>query len=481
MAGGHQGRDEILRGPSGAVVVYNVERHQPVKSLALGHGTWDCCREHEPQIRLLPGPSPAGVEDQPETEEELMDQIHDRVAGLDVHRDTVTACVRVPGPRRGTITSKERFDTTTAGLTRMCEWLRTAGVSLVALEATGVYWKPVYYALENTFEVWLCNAHHVKNVPGRKTDMSDAEWLADVAAHGMVRASFVPPLPIRELRELTRYRKTQIDARASEIQRLEKVLQDAGIKLTSVASKVLTQSGRAMVDALIEGERDPACLAELAKGKLRPKIPQLTEALTGHFGAHHAVAASRILAHIDFLDATIDALSEQIRNRTKPFQAVIDLLLPVPGLDLCSIEVIIAETGADMTRFSSPAQLASWAGLCPGNHESAGRRRRAGTPHGNQWLRRTLVETARAAARTKDSYFAAQYWQITRRRGPNKAAIAVAHSLLDTIWHLLSTGEVYEDLGADYFERRRDPQRQARRLVDRLESLGYTVTLTAAS
>lgn len=410
-----------------------------------------------------------------------MDQIHDRVAGLDVHRDTVTACVRLPGPRRGTVTSKEQFATTTAGLGRLRDWLGHADVSLVALEATGVYWKPIFYALESTFEVWLCNAHHVKNVPGRKTDMSDAEWLADVAAHGMVRASFVPSLPVRELRELTRYRKTQVDARASEIQRLEKVLQDAGIKLSSVASKVLTLSGRAMVEALIEGERDPATLAGMAKGKLRPKIPQLTEALAGHFGAHHAVAASRILAHVDFLDATVEVLNEQIRDRTKPYQAVIDLLLPVPGLDRYSIEVIIAETGADMARFPSAAHLASWAGLCPGNHESAGKRRRAGTPHGNQWLRRTLIEAARAAARTKDSYFSAQYWQVTRRRGPNKAAIAVAHSLLGTIWHLLSTGEVFEDLGADYFERRRDPERQARRLVDRLEGLGYTVVLSAAS
>jgi len=296
-----------------------------------------------------------------------------------------------------------------------------------------------------------------------------------------VRPSFVPPLPIRELRELTRYRKTQIDARVAEIGRLEKILQDAGIKLTSVASKVLTQSGRAMVEALIAGERDPARLAALAKGKLRPKIAELTEALAGHFGSHHAVAARRILDHLDFLDVSITALTEQIDARTRPYAAVFELLLPVPGLDRLTIDVVIAETGADMGCFPSPAQLASWAGLCPGNHESAGKRRRVGTPPGNQWLRRALVEAARAAARTKGTYFAAQYRQIARRRGPNKAAVAVAHSLLDLIWHLLSTGECFQDLGDDFFDRRRDPERETRRLVHQLEQLGYSVTLATAA
>lgn len=410
-----------------------------------------------------------------------MDQIHDRVAGLDVHRDSVTACCRHLGPKGGVVREKERFTTTTAGLEVLAGWLGERQVELVAMEATGVYWKPPFYALEDRFEVWLCNARHVKKVPGRKTDMSDAEWLADVAAHGMVRPSFVPPPPIRELRELTRYRKTQIDARVAEIQRLEKVLQDAGIKLTSVASKVLTQSGRAMVEALIAGERDGAVLAELAKGKLRPKIPALSEALTGHFGAHHAVAAGRILDHLDFLDGTLAALTEQIDARTGAYEAVYEMLLPVPGFDRLTIDVVVAETGVDMTRFPSAADLASWAGVCPGNHESAGKRRRVSTPPGNRWLRRALIESARAAVRTKGSYFGAQYRQIARRRGPNKAAVAVAHSLTELIWHLLSTGEVYQDLGDDYFQRRRDPERQARRMVTQLEGLGYTVTLSAAS
>jgi len=363
----------------------------------------------------------------------------------------------------------------------LATWLGEREVDLVAMEATGVYWKPPFYALEDRFEVWLCNARHVKKVPGRKTDLSDAEWLADVAAHGMVRPSFVPPAPIRELRELTRYRKTQIDARVAEIQRLEKLLQDAGIKLTSVASKVLTQSGRAMIEAMIGGERDAAMLAALAKGKLRPKIPALTDALTGHFGAHHAVAASRILAHLDFLTETVDALTEEINRRTSDYQVVYDLLLPVPGFQRLTIDVIVAETGADMSRFPSAGDLASWTGVCPGNHESAGKRRHVGTPPGNRWLRRALIEAARAAARTKGSYFGAQYRQIARRRGPNKAAVAVAHSLTELIWHLLSTGEIYHDLGDDYLERRRDPERQARRMVNQLEELGYTVTLSAAS
>jgi len=372
-----------------------------------------------------------------------MDQIHDRVAGLDVHRDSVVACLRHIGPRGGIARERQQFATTTAALALLAEWLEARQTELVAMEATGVYWKPVYYSLEGRFTVWLCNARHVKKVPGRKTDLSDAEWLADVAAHGMVRPSFVPPPPVRELRELTRYRKTQVDVRVAEIQRLEKVLQDAGIKLTSVASKVLTQSGRAMIEALIAGERDPAVVADLAKGKMRPKIAALTEALEGHFGDHHAVAAHRILAHLDFLDATIAALSEQIDMRTVAFESVYKLLDPVPGFDRPSIDVTVAETGADMTRFPSPGDLSSWAGVCPGNHESAGKRRRVATTPGNPWLRRTLIECARAAVRTKGSDFGAQYRQVAHRRGPNKAAVAVAHSLTELIWHLLTTGEVF--------------------------------------
>jgi transposase len=410
-----------------------------------------------------------------------MEQIHDRVAGLDVHRDSVAACARVPGGRRGVVTHKQRFATTTGGLSQLGGWLGAHAVTVVGMEATGVYWKPVYYALEDRFEVWLCNAHHVKNVPGRKTDMSDAEWLADVVAHGMVRPSFVPPPPIRELRDLTRYRKRQTDTRTAEVQRLEKVLQDAGIKLSSVAAEVLSKSGRKMIEALIAGERDPAVLAEMALGKMRVKRPALGEAMAGHFGPHHAVAARQILDHVDFLDTRIGVLSQEVANRTVPFAAAIRLLVDIPGISRLTAETIIAETGGDMSRFPSPAHLASWAGLCPGNHESAGKRRRVGTTNGNRWLRRVLIESARAAARTKGSYFGAQYRQLARRRGPNKAAVAVAHSLLDVIWHLLTTGERFSDLGADYYQRRRDPDRVTRRLVRELEALGHTVTITPAA
>jgi transposase len=370
-----------------------------------------------------------------------MEVVHDRVAGLDVHRDSVTVCVRRVGPKGGVVYEKEHFSTTTTSLRRLGDWLAARGVQLVVMESTGVYWKAPYDALEDRFEVWLCNARHVKKVPGRKTDLSDAEWLADVAAHCMVRPSFVPPPDIRQLRELTRYRKTQIDARVAETQRLEKLLQDAGIKLTSVASKVLTASGRAIVEALIAGQRDPQVLAQLARGRLRPKIPALQEALAGHFGTHHAVAARRILDHLDFLDQTIEALSEQIDARTAPYAAIYQLLDPVPGLNTLSIDVIIAETGADMGRFPTAADLASWAELCPGNHQSAGKRHKVATTPGNPWLRRALVESARAAVNTKASYFGAQYRNIARRRGPNKAAVAVAHSLIEVVWHLLTTGE----------------------------------------
>lgn len=410
-----------------------------------------------------------------------MQQIYERVAGLDVHRDNVVACFRRLGARGGVVFEKDRFATTTKGLRELEAWLTERQVELVAMEATGVYWKPVLYALESRFTVWLCNARAVKKVPGRKTDLTDAEWLADVAAHGMIRPSFVPPPPIRELRELTRYRKTQIDARAAEIQRLEKVLQDAGIKLTSVASKVLTQSGRAITEALIAGERDGARLAELAKGKMRPKIPALTEALTGHFASHHAVVCRRILGHLDFLDESIAALTAQIDARTAAFAPVYASLLPVPGFDRLTVDVIIAETGADMSRFPTPGDLASWVGVCPGSHESAGKRRNVSSTRGNQWLRRALIESARAAVRTKGSYFGAQYRQIARRRGPNKAAVAVAHSLIELVWHLLSTGEAYNDLGDDYFTSRQDPERRARRLVAQLEELGFKVTLEAAA
>jgi transposase len=408
----------------------------------------------------------------------MMKRIRDRVAGLDVHRDTVVACCRVVDPGGEVEVTKQSFATTRKGLGELALFLSDAAITTVAMEATGVYWKPPYYALEGMFpELWLCNAQHVKNVPGRKSDLSDAEWLADVAAHGMVRPSFVPPPVIRELREVTRYRKTQVDDRAREIQRLEKVLQDAGLKITSVASSVWSVSSREIIEALIAGERDEEVLAEMAKGRMRPKIPQLREALSGHFGPHHAIVCRQIIDHIDFLDRSIAALTEEVTARLVPFEAAVTIVTSIPGISRTTAEVIVAETGADMSRFPTPGQLCAWAGVAPASYESAGKRRPAGTRHGSQWLRRALIEAARAGARTKGSYYSAQYARVARRRGPNKAAVAVANSMLFTIWHLLSTGAIDEDPGADYFVRRHDPAVEAKRLSRRIEALGFNVTL----
>jgi transposase len=409
-----------------------------------------------------------------------MRRIHDRVGGLDVHRDSVTACVELFDGRSVEI-DKAVFSTTLSGVRQLGEWLADREVTLVVMEATGVYWRPVYYGLEDRFdEVWLVNAQHVKNVPGRKTDMSDAEWLADVAAHGMVRPSFVPPPEIRGLRELTRYRKTQIRARGQEIQRLERLLQDAGIKLTSVASKVWSKSSRAMVEMLIAGQTDPAVLAELAKGRMRSKIPALVEALESRWMPHHSTVARQILAHIDFLDTTIDTLTDEIVERLVPFQAAVRLLTTIPGVSELTAQTIIAETGADMSRFPTAAHLAAWAGVAPASHESAGKRHPAGTRHGSRHLREALIEAARAAARTKSTFLSARYSRIARRRGTNKAAVAIAHTILVSVWHMLSTGEIYHDPGADFYDKRIDPARKIRRHVKELEAAGYTVTLTAA-
>jgi transposase len=412
--------------------------------------------------------------------EVVMDRIRDRVAGLDVHRDTVVACVRleVSGEVE---TAKRSFSTMSAGIAEMGGWLTEHGVMTVVMEATGVYWKPVYYGLEGLVEeLWLVNAAHVKRVPGRKTDLSDAEWLADVAAHGMVRRSFVPPPAVRELRELTRYRKTQIDARTREIQRLEKLLQDAGIKLTSVASRTWSKSTRAMIEAMIAGERDPDVLADLAKSRMRTKKDQLAQALAGRFAEHHGVVARQILDHISFLDAAIARLSGEIAERVGPFEPAIELLCGIPGWGRGIAEVFIAETGGDMAVFPTAAQLAAWSGMAPGTHESAGKRRPTGVQHGNRWLGRVLIEAARAAGRTKNTYLGAQYRRLAARRGPNKAAVAVAHSMVVSAWHMLMTGEVYRELGGDYYIRHDGPERQARRLTQQLQNLGYTVTINAA-
>ncbi len=287
-----------------------------------------------------------------------MKLIRDRVAGLDIHRDTVVACCRVPRTRRDFTTVKQSFRTTSGELAKLAQWLLEARVTTVAMEATGVYWKPVYYSLEGLFEeLWLCNAQHVKNVPGRKTDLTDAEWLADVAAHGMVRPSFVPPPEIRAVREMTRYRKTQVDARTREIQRLEKVLQDAGIKLSSVASGVWSQSSKEIIEAMIAGVRDPKVLAQMAKSRMRAKIPQLEEALSGNFGPHHAVVCRQVIEHIEFLDQSIGALTAEIATLLAPFESAITIISSISGVSRTTAEVLVAEMGVDMSRFPTPGHL----------------------------------------------------------------------------------------------------------------------------
>jgi transposase len=349
------------------------------------------------------------------------------------------------------------------------------------MEATGVYWKPVYYALEGSFETWLLNAQHLKNVPGRKTDVADSAWIARLVAHGLVRPSFVPPKEIRELRDLTRYRKSMIEERTRALQRLDKVLQDAGIKLTSVASETLGVSARLMLEALVAGSHDPQVLADLARGRLRAKLPALREALEGHFRTeHHGLMIAQVLAHIDFLDESVATLTARIEEVIAPFSTKVQLLCTIPGVQQRTAEVIIAEIGVDMSRFPTSDHLASWAGMCPGNNESAGKRKTGKSRKGDPWLRKALTEAAKAAARSNDTYLAAQYHRLRGRKGPAKATGAVRHSILVACWHILSKDVPYADLGGDYFDRRRDPKRETRALVRKLERLGHHVTLTKA-
>ena len=406
-----------------------------------------------------------------------METIVERPAALDVHKAQVTACVRVPasGGRRAQHVAE--FATTVRGLLALRDWLAAHGVRQVVMEATGVYWKAPWAILEDEFECLLVNARHVKQVPGRKTDVSDAAWLCQLAEAGLLKASFVPPKPIRQLRNLTRYRKTQIQERQREVNRLHKALEDAGIKLDCVAADILGKSGRDMLNALVAGTTDPELLADLARRQMRKKIPALREALEGHVDAHHRLWIGAILRHIDFLDEQIDRLSDAIEEQIRPFMAAVELLRTTTGIQRRGAECIIAEIGADMSRFATARHLASWAGRCPGNDQSAGKRRSGKTRNGSKWLDYALEEAAMAAIRVRDSYFAAQYQRLKPRRGHKKALGAVKHSMLCAIWHMLATGETYRDLGGDYFTNR-DPERQTRRLVAQLERLGHHVTLT---
>jgi len=410
-----------------------------------------------------------------------MDVVVTRCAGLDVSKNEVVACVRAPddhGRRRQEIRTFSAF---TFGLEALADWLSGEGVTDVVMEATGQYWKPVWYVLEERpFELKLVNARHVKILPGRKTDVADAAWLAELLEHGLLRGSFVPPPAIRELRDLTRYRKRLIQDHSSECQRVQKTLEDAGIKLDSVASDVLGMSGRLMLKALLAGERDPAVLAEMAKGRMRSKIPELRQALRGRFREHHALLIGLSLEHIEHLEAAIARLDEQVDQVMVPFAEARDRLDTITGVGKRAAECIIAEIGVDMSVFPTAGHMCSWAGVCPANNITGGKRRSNKTNKGNRWLGEILNQCAWAAAHSRDTYLSAQFWRLTRRIGKKKAAVAVSHSILAIAWHLLTNNCDFGDLGGDYFVKR-DSDRARQHAIAQLQALGYRVTLEPAA
>jgi transposase len=405
-----------------------------------------------------------------------MEIVHTHCAGLDVHKKTVVAAIIVPGPKRGGYQETRTFGTMTVDLLALSDWLLAHGVTHVAMESTGEYWKPVFNMLESDFHVLLVNAAHIKAVPGRKTDVNDAEWIADLLRHGLLKASFVPPLGQRELRELTRHRSNFVRERVNLVNRVQKVLESANIKLASVATDILGVSGRAMLEALMMGQASPAEMAELAKGRLRQKRTQLTDALEGRVQAHHRFILTELLCQIDNLDETIARFDAQVAAYCAPFEEAVGLLDTIPGVARQTAEIMVAEIGTDMGRFPTADHLAAWAGVAPGNHESAGKHRSGQTRKGNKPLGVALNQAAHAASRTKHTYLSAQYRRLAGRRGKKKAIVAVAHSIVVIAYHLLQRNELYRELGGDYFDKQR-PDATAKRLVKRLERLGYAVTL----
>jgi transposase len=407
---------------------------------------------------------------------EELDELIEHCAGIDVGQAELVVCARVRDDKGRLDRRVESFGTTTPDLLALSDWLTGLGVTHVAMESTGVYWKSPYYLLETDFEVILVNARHVKHVPGRKTDTIDAAWLALLLSRGLLQPSFVPPPPIRELRDLTRYRKALANERTREVNRIHKTLEDAGVKLSSVATDVMGASGRDMMRALIAGRSDPDALAELARGKLRAKLPQLRKALTARFKEHHAFLLERMLAHVQDLEDDIAALSERIEASMSPFSAEQALLCTIPGVGQHTAEVLVAEIGIDMAQFPTAGHLASWAGMCPGQRESAGKRGSAKTRKGSKWLRTALIESARRAARLDGTYMRERYLHVCRRRGDKKAVVAVAHEILIAAYRVLSTAEPYDDPGPEPL-RRLSEEHVKRRAVAQLRSLGYEVTI----
>jgi transposase len=408
--------------------------------------------------------------------ESIMEEIYVCCAGLDVHKESVEACVRRLQPTGRLHQQTRAWGTMTRDLRAMADWMAAQGVTHVAMESTGVYWKPIYNILESRFTVLLVNARHLKQVPGRKSDLRDCQWIAQLLQHGLLKGSFIPPLAQRELRDLTRHRTQLVEEKGRTVNRLHKVLEDANIKLASVASDILGVSGRAMLERLMEGEEDPHKLADFAQGQLRGKIPDLQKALEGHLTEHHRFMLQLLWKQLAQEEELLTELDAKIEEVTRPFVGEIERLDAVPGVDRRVAEVVLAEVGGDMKPFPTHQHLTSWAGMCPGNEESAGKRRRRRIPPGNRWLKRTLVQAAWAASHSKHTYLASQYRRLVGRRGKKRALVAVGHSLLVIFYHMLKKRASYAELGGDFFDRL-EPQRLTRYYVKRLEALGHKVSL----
>src|ERR1700722_5845255 len=409
-----------------------------------------------------------------------MDVLYERCAGLDVHKDTVVACARISGPGGESKREVRTFATTTRGLLELSDWLAERGCTHVAMEATGVYWKPVWHVLEDSFELVLANAMHIKNVPGRKTDVNDAMWIADLLAHGLIRASFVPETPIQDLRTLTRTRKQLVREKAQHVQRIQKTLEDANLKIASAVSDILGKNSRSILRALIDGETDPEKLVAVTDGRLRASHETLVEALRGRVTKHHRFLLKLHLDQIVALEAAVAAVDEEVGSVLDPFRLAVANLTTIPGVSNVVAQVIISEIGLDMSRFSTVGHLISWAGLCPRNDESAGKRRSTRLRMGAPWLKTILVQAAWSATRAKNTYLRAQFQRLKCRRGPKKAIMAVAASILTAVYFMLREGVAYRDLGHDYFDRL-DKAKTVNRLLRRLKDLGCEVELKTAA